>query len=602
MRTRVLLVAMVALVAVAPAVHARATEGPSTWVVSFRADAAAGERAAAVAHVTVLDGQAGGDFVLVEAATRPSHPAIARVEALVPVSVAATNPPDDPAYPYQWHLPTVQAGEAWSTSTGQGVTVAVLDTGIAYEDYGAYRKAPDFATTAFAAGWDFVNADAHPNDDHGHGTHVAGTIAESTGNRAGGAGVAPGATLMPVKVLDDKGNGSDWAISQGLRWAADHGARVANLSIGGAAPSTVLADAVAYATAKGVTIVASTGNDGGAVAYPAAYPSVIAVGAIRIDGSRPGYSNHGAGIDLVAPGGDLGVDQNRDGYPDGILQQTFTDGVPDRWCMCFYQGTSMAAPHVSAVAALVLSASPVSTPAQVEAALVASARDLGPAGWDTASGHGLVQARAALLAVAPPEPAPAPVAAAPVAIDPDDPFLDDDGNAHEAAINQLAVAGLVNGLSPGVYGPSRGVTRAQMATFLARALTASGVALPPAVPDAFADDDGNVHETAVNQLAALGIVSGVGAGAYAPDAAVTRAQMATFLVRAVELAAGPTAVATATTDYFADDDGNVHEAAINVAAQLQLASGTSPGTYSPALVVRRDQMASFLVRTLALLA
>jgi len=590
---------MVAAATLGPVARAQATDAADApgqrWIVTFHDGTSPDERGAALEHVKTIDGQAQGDFALVEAAAPPAHPAIARVEAPVPVSVeataAATATPNDPAFPYQWHLHAVQAAEAWAVSTGAGATVAVLDTGVAYEDYGIYRRAPDLATTAFAPGWDFVNGDAHPNDDHGHGTHVAGTIAQSTGNALGGAGVAPGATLMPVKVLDSEGNGTDWDIAQGLRWAADHGARVANLSIGGASSSTVLGEAVAYAVAKGVTVVASTGNDGGPVSYPAAYPAVVSVGSIRVDGSRPAYASYGTGLDVVAPGGDLSIDQNGDGYPDGILQQTFMDGVPDRWCYCFYQGTSMAAPHVSAIAALLISRVPAATPAQVEAALVASVRDLGAPGWDAASGHGLVQAPDALAAIG--APAPRPLG---------DAFVDDDGNAHESAINQLAAAGLVNGLGPGVYGPSQGVTRAQMATFLTRALTASGVALPTAAVDAFADDDGNVHEAAINQLASAGVVSGVGPGAYSPDGKVTRAQMATFLVRAVDLAGQPTAIATTTVDYFADDNGNVHELAINVAAQLNLASGTAPGAYSPGLVVRRDQMASFLVRTLDLLA
>lgn len=318
--------------------------------------------------------------------------------------------PNDPYYRYQWHLENSVSGsihveEAWSTSEGRGATVAVIDTGVAYEDYWDararewYAQAPDFAETTFVSGYDFVNNDSHPNDDSGHGTHVAGTIAQSTGNGTGVAGVAPKASIMPLKVLDARGSGTYADMAEAVRYAADNGADVINLSLGGYSPASYLQEAVRYAHNKGVTIVAAAGNSGWrGVAYPAAYDEyVIAVGATRFDEARARYSNYGAQLDFVAPGGDTGVDQNGDGYGDGILQQTFSRS-PSDFGYYFYSGTSMAAPHVAGVAALLHAAGVATQPNDIESTLAASARDVGPSGWDERYGAGLIDAAAAVSA------------------------------------------------------------------------------------------------------------------------------------------------------------------------------------------------------------
>lgn len=305
--------------------------------------------------------------------------------------------PNDPYYSYQWHLDNpayggIQMEEAWELSTGAGVTVAVIDTGI--------RKGTDLANTCFVTGWDYVNNDSDPTDDNGHGTHVAGTIAQSTNNGVGVAGVAYESCLMPVKVLGATGVGTYANVALGIRYAADHGAKVINLSLGGSSPSTTLEGALVYAYGKGVAIVAAAGNDSSpTLSYPAAYDDyVIAVGATRYDETLSYYSNYGPSLDLVAPGGDTSVDQNGDGYGDGVLQQTFQKiRSKTSWGYYFFQGTSMAAPHVSGVAALLISQGNAATPDEVRAALQETAEDKGALGRDDTYGYGLVDAAAALL-------------------------------------------------------------------------------------------------------------------------------------------------------------------------------------------------------------
>lgn len=321
---------------------------------------------------------------------------------------------NDPYFSYQWNLGDQSTGGinaelAWTLSTGSGVVVAILDTGIAYENYGGrYKIAPDLKETSFVQGYDFINNDAHPNDDNGHGTHVAGTIAQSTNNSVGVAGVAHDASLMPVKVLNSAGSGSYQAIANGIYYAVDNGAKVINMSLGGSVGSQTLLDALVYAYVNNVTVVAATGNDEhGPVSYPAAYDDyVIGVGATRYDKGLAYYSNVGPEVDLVAPGGDITVDQNGDGYGDGILQNTMAENNTRSFGYYFYQGTSMATPHVAGVAALLIANGNATTPVTIEQAMTETALDLGTIGFDNSYGYGLVDAYEALLweGIAPPPP------------------------------------------------------------------------------------------------------------------------------------------------------------------------------------------------------
>ena len=310
------------------------------------------------------------------------------------LSQAAALAVNDPYFSYQWHLPAVQVSQAWTRSTGSGVVVAVVDSGVS-------KGGVDLDCHTFVAPYNAITdtaGAAAASDDNVHGTHVAGTIAQCTDNGVGVAGVAFDASLMPVKVLGADGNGMLSWIARGIDWARAKDADVINLSLGcDGCSSTMIDEAIEAAHSEGVVIVAASGNSNKAsVSYPGSHPDVIAVGATDYNNARAPYSNRGSALDLVAPGGNLKQDANADGYGDGVLQET--DG-PSGWGYYFYQGTSMATPHVAGAAALLVSETGCGEPARVRQALVETSLDLGPAGFDTSYGHGLLQIDAALSAL-----------------------------------------------------------------------------------------------------------------------------------------------------------------------------------------------------------
>ena len=312
----------------------------------------------------------------------------------------------------------VQAPTAWNNLIadhapgGRGVVVAVLDTGVAYANRGRFRISPDFYRYQFVKGYDFVAHDPYPDDHNGHGTDVAGTIAEATNNGKDLTGLAYGVRIMPVRVLDSEGDGDASVIAKGVRYAVDHGAQVINLSLEfptGITASDIpeLISALRYANRHRVVVVAAAGNEAhAAAAYPARAPSVIAVGASTEHGCLASYSNYGTGLTLVAPGG--GPDATLPGDPNchpeappgqDIFQVTFTGSSPRKFGIPGgYEGTSMATPHVAAAAALVIASGVLGrhpTPKQIAARLMATARPLGGPGDSKLYGAGLLDAAAA---------------------------------------------------------------------------------------------------------------------------------------------------------------------------------------------------------------
>jgi serine protease len=356
--------------------------------------------------------------------------------------------PNDPRFSAQWNLSTIGMETAWdiAPSGAANVTVAIIDSGLAFLDTSflySYWNGRTFSRVSvpFAAADDLITAgrvtspydffwnDSYPVDLGGHGTHVAGTIGQLTNNGKGVAGIAYGVKLMPLKVcfghwdaqfwygelgwpgwVDTDTEGCDTADEvRAIRYAADNGAKVINMSLGGSTPSIAVRDALTYAVQKGVFVAISAGNsyeNGNPTQYPAAYAKeiegVVAVGAVGRNLSRSYYSNTGSYLELAAPGGDL-----RGGTAGGILQQTlngaYFDYPPSRLLVprfnvlteASYQGTSMAAPHVAGLAALLVSRG-INRPEAIEAALKRFARDIGATGRDDEYGYGLIDARATL--------------------------------------------------------------------------------------------------------------------------------------------------------------------------------------------------------------
>ncbi|BAY47637.1 peptidase S8/S53 [Scytonema sp. HK-05] len=286
--------------------------------------------------------------------------------------------PNDPYYSKQWNLHNINIEGAWTQTKGKDITVAVIDTGI--------TRVRDLVETEFVPGYDFVNDRVEADDDNGHGTHVAGTIAQSTNNSYGVAGIAYEAKLMPLKVLSDYGGGTVADIAEAIKFAADNGADVINMSLGGGGESHLMKDAIDYAHRKGVVIIAAAGNENqNSASYPARYPYVIGVSALGPDGERAPYSNFGAGVDISAPGGsDAGK----------ILQETIDPENNGVGVFIGFQGTSMAAPHVAGVAALV-KASGVKEPDEILEVLKQSARTVQDDGLNY-YGAGLLNADAAV--------------------------------------------------------------------------------------------------------------------------------------------------------------------------------------------------------------
>ena len=443
----------------------RARYVPGSLIVKFRASATPAARAALLG---VVDGRATArianapfDVVTLEGGADPEA-AAQRLSAQPDVEYAQARylvrpmafRPNDPLYSLQWNYPLLDMERAWDLNPGasSSVIVAVLDTGMAYTniafDYTqntpqaielsedetvvfpalgtvhlTSAAAPDLVSPGrIVSPFDFIWGDNSPVDMDGHGTHVAGTIGQLTNNSAGVAGMAFNVKLMPIKVLANFWDdyflspfvGTDDTVAIGIRYAADNGAKVLNMSIGrDGPPAPVVREALAYAISKGAFVAIAGGNDfldGNPVPQFAAYATqlegVVSVGAVGRDRQRAAYSGTGAWLELMAPGGDV----SRNGVTGMILQQTldfdFTDTflngaagfhAPrfDVFEYIYYEGTSMATAHVSGLAALLYQQG-ITKPAAIEAAMKRSATDLGGTGRDNEFGSGLINPRAAL--------------------------------------------------------------------------------------------------------------------------------------------------------------------------------------------------------------
>ena len=401
--------------------------------------APASARAADVVPNEVVVGYRTGGHDVVR--TRDPEATIARLQRRPGVAYAVRNAvahasqatptpfqlPDDPGrgtepggwQQVQWNFLAggfgVDAPAAWQhvAAAGHpgasGVTIAVLDTGVAYKNTGRYVRSPDLKGTRFVRGYDFVRNAQFALDRNGHGTHVASTIAEATNNGVALTGLAYDASIMPVRVLDSQGEGDASTIARGVRFAAKRGAQIINLSLEfstdvGASEIPELLSALDYAHRRGALVVAASGNEAHrSLAYPARARNVVSVGATTIHGCLSDFSNDGRGLDLVAPGGgadaEIAGDTNcHPTEPPGpdIFQMTFLGTSVRRFGLpSGYEGTSMAVPHVSATAALIIASRVLGahpTPGQLEARLKQTAGDIGPPGYDTRYGAGLINA------------------------------------------------------------------------------------------------------------------------------------------------------------------------------------------------------------------
>jgi subtilisin family serine protease len=280
-------------------------------------------------------------------------------------------PNDELFSDYQWNLPIIHTLEGWKVSRGsEDVIVAVIDTGVDLQHSDLQGHLTE--------GYNVVNDTGSPADDVGHGTHVAGVIAALVNNQEGIAGMSWHNKIMPVKVLDNTGAGSTYDVARGIIWAVDHGAKVINLSLGNYAEAEFLHDAIRYAYERDVVLVAATGNDNTSdPGYPAAYPEVLAVSATDAAQERAFFSNYGEYIDVVAPGVNIAST-----YPGNQYAAL--------------SGTSMASPHVAALAAMIRSVNPQLSSQEVTDIIRKTASDMGPQGKDDYFGYGQINVQKAL--------------------------------------------------------------------------------------------------------------------------------------------------------------------------------------------------------------
>jgi thermitase len=316
--------------------------------------------------VFVVSVPAGAEVKVVQALSRNPHIKFAELDRVLPPSLT----PDDPQYANEWHLPDIGATTAWNSSIGTGVTIAILDSGVD-------PTHPDLQA-ALVPGYNFYDNNTNTTDVYGHGTEVAGAAAAIGNNGIGVAGVAFTSKIMPIRVTDTSGYGYYSLIASGLTWAADHGARVANISFQGAAGSSTILSAAQYMRNAGGVVVVGAGNTGTLESYPAS-TAVTAVTAVDGSNNVTSWSSYGSFVDVAAPGVSICTTKMGGGY--GCVS-----------------GTSVASPVTAGVYALMMAVQPGLQPSQLDSDLFSTAKDLGASGWDQYYGSGLVQADAAVQA------------------------------------------------------------------------------------------------------------------------------------------------------------------------------------------------------------
>lgn len=488
--------------------------------------------------------------------------------AIIEMLYTLDGPEDEPRFDEQWSFENVgqtggtsdadvDAVTAWNQSTGTGVVVAVIDSGID-------PTHPDLVGQFTSATWDTVDEDSDPSPEgtgssNAHGTMVAGVLAAAV-NGSGITGLAPTAKIMNLRACSD---GDCWSldIAEAIYFAVQEGADIINLSLGSPGVSDPpMEEAIAYARASGAMVVAAIGNDGintdnlsgGEIMIPADLPfdNIISVAASDDRDLRASFSNYGpSSVDLFAPG-------------DAVL----TTGAAGLDPYVLASGTSFAAPLVSATAALLLASDPGISYHELIARIIGFADS--PGGLGGLSKHGRVNAGTTLTMR----------------------FIDTSGSIFVNAIDWLAQQEITEGCNPPQnhkYCPSQNVTRGEMAVFYARSF-----GLPLTNVDFFNDDNGRFYEGAANRLAAAGITVGCGGGRYCGDRDITREEMAAMLSRALSLP-------ETAQDYFIDDEGSIFEGAINRIAEAQITQGCNPpinDRFCPLDDVTRGEMAAFLKR------
>lgn len=504
-------------------------------------------------------------------------------------------PVNDPLLPLQWHLERTRVPEAWALSLGNSkVTIALIDTGVdpSHRDLAGVLWADPVTG---APGWDYVRGGTDPfvgADEDWHGTAVAGIAVARANDGYGIAGVAPGVRLMVRRIYASTSTSSPPALigyadaARAIRDAAADGADVILITWGGTVPDAALFDAIRTA---GVPVVAAAGNDGQDLSgpapvrrrYPAAYrlPNLVTVAASDLDGglldNRRMRSNYGVRhVDLAAPGDEIVSLRARGGH-------------------AYYEGTSFAAPQVAGALALGRSLAPGATAAELVAELVRTARR-SPHLEGLVTSGGVLDVAAFLRSLERPLCSPEL---------PPTSYLDVvRSSPHAFNIDCLTWYGVARGVGDDRFAPKRGMTRGETASFLARILARAGHGGDPATaaasgPPTFTDTQGSVHAPAIEMVAAAGIARGRGDGTFGPSQLVTRAQMASFVVRTVEVLTDEAFVAE--RDWFDDVNGSIHETNVLVARDLGITQGSvEPRRFEPDRTITRDQTASFTARLL----